>query len=186
MDCIFCKIAKGEVPSKKVYEDTNTLAFRDISPRNPGHTLVIPKKHYGSILDIPENELASVMSTVKKVTMATKNATNSDGTSIMQSNGRAAGQIVAHMHFHVIPRFMSEGPPSLEGILQVKRFDDKSMNALVTKIASAAATHVGMRRVLAPEPGAVDVFVHVDDFARVILLEFQSHSNTRSRCSSER
>ena len=136
MDCIYCKISKGEVPAKKVYEDANTVAFLDISPRNPGHTLVIPKKHYGSILDIPESELASVMSTVKKVAVATKNATNSDGTSIMQSNGRAAGQIVAHIHFHVIPRFMSEGPPSLEGILQIKRFDDKSMDALVQKIAS--------------------------------------------------
>ena len=123
MDCIFCKIANGEIPANKVYEDAATVAFLDISPRNPGHTIVIPKKHYGSILDVPESELASVMSTVKKAVIATKNATNSEGTNIVQNNGRAAGQVVAHIHFHVIPRFMSEGPPSLEGILQVKRFD---------------------------------------------------------------
>ena len=136
MDCIFCRIASGEIPAKKVYEDTSTVAFLDISPRNPGHTLVIPKKHYGSILDIPDNELAAVMSTVKKVVVSTKNATNSEGTSIIQSNGKAAGQVVAHLHFHVIPRFLSEGPPSPEAILQVKRFDDKSMDALTKKIAS--------------------------------------------------
>jgi histidine triad (HIT) family protein len=147
MDCVFCKIAKGEVPSKKIYEDADTVAFLDISPRNPGHALVIPKKHYGSILDIPENELANLMKTVKKVVVATKNATNSDGTSIVQSNGRAAGQMVGHIHFHVIPRFMSEGPPSLEGVLQIKRFDNKSMDALVGKIKAGFGTSLSAGKI---------------------------------------
>ena len=134
VDCIFCKIGKGEIPSKKVYEDANTFAFLDINPRNPGHTLVIPKNHYGSILDIPENELSELMKAVKKIVAATKNATKSEGTSITQSNGRAAGQVVGHIHFHVIPRFMKEGLPSLEGFLQVKKMDDKGMEELAQKI----------------------------------------------------
>jgi histidine triad (HIT) family protein len=135
-ECLFCRIAKGEIPSKKVYENANTFAFLDINPRNPGHVLVIPKRHYETVMDMPENELAEVAKIVKKMSVAAKAGTKADGISVLQSNGRAAGQVVAHLHFHVIPRFMTEGPPSLEGILQVKRFDDKNMNGIAQQIKS--------------------------------------------------
>lgn len=134
--CLFCKISKGEIPSQKVYEDDSTFAFLDINPRNPGHTLVIPKKHVETILDADDATLSAVIRTVRKIAVAAKNAAKADGVSIVQSNGRAAGQVVAHMHFHVIPRFNAEGPPSLEGILQIKKFDEQSMNKLAESIKS--------------------------------------------------
>ena len=109
MDCIFCKLVKGEIPSTKVYEDDQDLAFLDINPANKGHTLVIPKRHYGDLEEIPADELASLMQVVQKVGKAMKSAVQADGFNIVQNNGRAAGQVVDHLHFHVIPRFASDG-----------------------------------------------------------------------------
>jgi histidine triad (HIT) family protein len=109
MDCIFCKIVKKEIPSSIVYEDKNTLAFLDISPLNRGHALVIPKKHYETIADIPESEIADLMKVVRKVGIATQKAVGAHGLNITQNNGKAAEQFVPHMHFHLIPRFEEDG-----------------------------------------------------------------------------
>lgn len=106
-DCIFCKIIKGEVPCTKVYEDTSTLAFLDIAPINPGHTLVIPKQHYETIMDIPENLLENVTKTVKKISIALSKM--SDGISIAQNNKKSANQLVPHLHFHIMPRYKDDG-----------------------------------------------------------------------------
>jgi histidine triad (HIT) family protein len=132
--CLFCKIRKGEIPSKKVYEDSNAFAILDINPRNPGHALVIPKKHVVTVMEASEEDVSNLMKSVRKVAIAAQKTTNSDGVSILQSNGIAAGQVVAHLHFHVIPRFNNEGPVSLEGMLQVKKFDEESMNKIVDGI----------------------------------------------------
>jgi histidine triad (HIT) family protein len=132
--CLFCKIRKGEIPSKKVYEDSNAFAILDINPRNPGHTLVIPKKHVVTLMEASEEDVSNIIKSVRKVTIAVQKTTNSDGVSILQSNGMAAGQVVAHLHFHIIPRFNNEGPVSLEGVLQVKKFDEESMNKIVDGI----------------------------------------------------
>jgi len=137
--CIFCKIGKGEIPSKKVYEDENTLAFLDINPRNPGHTLVIPKKHIPTILDASEKDIMEIAKTLRKIAEGVKNAMNCDGISIVQNNGIAAGQVVPHIHFHVIPRFKQEGPVSLEAVLQVKKMDENTMNAVMEKIKNGIA-----------------------------------------------
>jgi histidine triad (HIT) family protein len=102
--CIFCKIVSGEIPSYKIYEDENTLAFLDIMPVNPGHTLVIPKKHYENIEAIPEEELASLIKVVKKVGSALKNNFGAKGYNLMENNDPIAGQIIPHLHFHLIPR----------------------------------------------------------------------------------
>ncbi|MBN2042765.1 MAG: HIT family protein [Candidatus Aenigmarchaeota archaeon] len=126
-ECLFCKIVKGEIPSDKVYEDTNFLAFLDINPRNPGHTLVIPKRHYETIFDMPDGETGSMLLMVKKVAAAVKNTMKADGISIGQSNGRAAGQVISHLHFHVIPRYLTEGPPGLESIVPVKKLPPDTM-----------------------------------------------------------
>ncbi len=136
--CLFCRIARGEIPSKKVYEDSESFAFLDINPRNPGHVLVIPKKHVVTITEASEEDVSSLAKALRRVAIAAQKATNADGLSILQNNGHAAGQIVAHLHFHVIPRFSSEGPPSLEAVLQVKKFDEESMNRIASLISENA------------------------------------------------
>ncbi|OGE80600.1 MAG: hypothetical protein A2826_02420 [Candidatus Doudnabacteria bacterium RIFCSPHIGHO2_01_FULL_43_23] len=104
MNCIFCKIVSGELPSSKVYEDEKTLAFLDIKPIQPGHTLVIPKDHYTDVLDTPEDLLSDLIKTCKKVGGAVVKAMNADAFNLSANNGAASGQDVFHTHFHVIPR----------------------------------------------------------------------------------
>ncbi len=130
-DCLFCKIIAGEVPSKKVYEDGSTYVILDINPRNPGHMLVMPKKHYETIFEVPEKEVADLFKTAKKMAERCMSGVRAEGVSIAQSNGRVAGQVVQHMHVHVIPRFSTEGPPGLESILPVKRMDEASLDKIV-------------------------------------------------------
>ncbi len=108
-DCLFCKIIAGEVPSHKVYEDEDTMAFLDISPTNHGHTLVVPKKHFTNLEDVPEEELKKVIVTVKKVGQAIKQGLGVDGYNVCENNDPAAGQIIPHLHFHVIPRYPDDG-----------------------------------------------------------------------------
>lgn len=103
-DCIFCKIAKGEIPSTKLYEDENVLSFLDIMPAAKGHALVIPKKHYHTLLDIPHEELREIMAVVQKVAAAIMATTDAAGFNVIQSNQKVAGQVIAHLHFHIIPR----------------------------------------------------------------------------------
>jgi histidine triad (HIT) family protein len=104
-DCIFCRIAKGKIPSAKIYEDKKAIAFLDIAPVNKGHALVVPKKHYSGISDIPAADLKSVAAASKKVAAALQKSLKPEGINILQSNGRAAGQAVMHFHMHVIPRY---------------------------------------------------------------------------------
>ncbi|RLG70529.1 MAG: HIT family protein [Methanobacteriota archaeon] len=103
--CIFCKIVAGELPSTKVYEDEKTLAFMDINPVNPGHTLLIPKKHVETIYELDEETGKAVMSTLIKLVRAVKKATNCQGVTIHQANEKAANQVVPHLHIHIIPRW---------------------------------------------------------------------------------
>lgn len=108
-ECIFCKIIKGEIPSLKIYEDEHTYAFLDISPNNPGHTLVVPKKHYVDIVDIPEEEYCHIASTVKKISTALLEGTEATGVNTIMNNRKDAGQLVFHAHVHVIPRIPNDG-----------------------------------------------------------------------------
>ena len=108
-DCLFCKLVAGDIPSAKVYEDDATLAFMDIAPVVPGHTLVIPKAHFDPVTQTPDDVLARVIATVRRVAAAQMSALNADGVNIHQSNGASAGQVVPHVHFHVIPRFADDG-----------------------------------------------------------------------------
>ena len=102
--CIFCKIVNGEIPSYKIYEDEHTYAFLDIADDVEGHTLVIPKKHYTNILDVPEDELACVTRTVKKVACHYVNDLKYTAVNIFNLNNEDAGQSVFHLHFHILPR----------------------------------------------------------------------------------
>lgn len=105
MSCIFCKIAAGEIPSFKVYEDDLVLAYLDINPFTKGHTLVIPKKHSANLLETDDETLAAVITRVKKIAAHLKAKLGADGFNILQNNGEAAGQTVHHLHFHIVPRF---------------------------------------------------------------------------------
>ncbi len=106
-DCIFCKIVRGEIPSFKVSEDDKTLAILDINPVSRGHTLVLPKDHYVNILDAPEPALAATMNATKKVANAL--ATYAEGVNVNHNANKAAGQVVDHLHFHIIPRYTQDG-----------------------------------------------------------------------------
>ena len=108
-DCIFCKVIRGELPSSKVYEDDRTLAFLDIHPVNPGHTLVVPKKHSADIFEIGQDEWDAVMRAVRKVSRALENALKPTGINLAMNNKSGAGQIVFHAHVHVMPRFPNDG-----------------------------------------------------------------------------
>lgn len=101
-DCIFCKIIKNEIPCSKVYEDKEVLAFLDIEPASEGHTLVIPKKHYETIAEIDKKDLEKTIEIVRKISKSLLNF--NEGINIMQNNKLVAGQIVNHIHFHIIPR----------------------------------------------------------------------------------
>ena len=107
-DCIFCKIVAGELPSIKIYEDEKVLAFMDIGPIAKGHVLVIPKKHSVMITDTSAEILAEIMAVAKKVAQAQFDGMGADGVNITQANGAVAGQVVDHIHFHVIPRFRGD------------------------------------------------------------------------------
>lgn len=108
-DCLFCKIAGGAIACEKVYEDEKTFAFLDIRPVNRGHTLVIPKAHHANIYEIPSEDFAAVMETVRKLAPRVKAAVSADGINIGMNNDGAAGQLVFHAHVHVIPRFEHDG-----------------------------------------------------------------------------
>jgi histidine triad (HIT) family protein len=106
---VFARILRGELPAHKVYEDADTLAFMDIMPRCEGHTLVIPRAPVRNLLDAGEAELAACLRTVKKVAAAVMRAFGADGVTLLQANEAAGGQVVFHLHFHVMPRW--EGKP---------------------------------------------------------------------------
>jgi histidine triad (HIT) family protein len=112
--CVFCKIIQGELYSAKVYEDEEFFVFMDKRPINNGHTLVVPKKHYKTIFEMSYEEIGKLFSLATRVAKAVVKAMDAHGLNIGQNNGRAAGQIIDHVHVHIIPRFFgdsSEGWP---------------------------------------------------------------------------
>ncbi|WP_209940110.1 HIT domain-containing protein [Ruegeria sp. HKCCE4148] len=116
-DNIFAKILRNEIPSTRVFEDDETLAFMDIMPRSDGHLLVIPKSPCRNVLDATPEQLVAVMKTVQKMAQAAKAAFDADGVTIQQFNEAAGGQEVFHLHFHVLPRYedVSMRPPGKMG-----------------------------------------------------------------------
>ena len=108
-DCIFCKIINGEIPTEKIYEDDDTFVFADISPVNLGHSLVLPKKHYRNIFDLPPELFAKMELIAQKIAKVLKENLAADGVNIHMNNEEAAGQVVFHAHLHVIPRYKNDG-----------------------------------------------------------------------------
>jgi diadenosine tetraphosphate (Ap4A) HIT family hydrolase len=104
-DCVFCRIARKEEHASFVYEDKDVTAFLDSRPVNEGHTLVVPRKHYETIFEVPEEEVANLFKIVKKLAYGISKSEKAEGISIVQNNGEAAHQIVFHFHVHIIPRY---------------------------------------------------------------------------------
>ena len=113
---VFAKILRGELPAHKVYEDADTFAFMDIMPRSEGHILVIPKGQVRNIFDATGDQLAACMRTIQKVAVAATQAFAADGITLLQANEGAGGQVVFHLHFHVMPRQDGKplGPPATQ------------------------------------------------------------------------
>jgi histidine triad (HIT) family protein len=104
-DCVFCKIARHEEHASRIYEDKDVIAFLDARPVNEGHTLVISRRHYTNIFEIPDEELAGLFKIVKKVADAIMKSEKAEGIRIVQNNGSAAHQIIFHFHVHIIPEY---------------------------------------------------------------------------------
>jgi len=135
---IFAKIVRGELPSHKVYEDDETLAFMDIMPRCEGHTLVVPKTAARNLLDANAAQLAACMKTVQKVSLAIMKAFNADGITLQQFNEPAGGQVVFHLHFHILPRREGVGVTLGPHTSQMEKSDVLAANAERIKRALAA------------------------------------------------
>lgn len=108
-NCTFCNIVAGSIPSTRVYEDEHTLAFLDIGPVAPGHTLVVPKTHSTNIFDVLPEDWHRVTESARKVAIALDAALSADGVNVMMNNREHAGQTVHHPHIHLIPRFKGDG-----------------------------------------------------------------------------
>ncbi len=107
-DCIFCKIANGEIPSATLYEDDEFRVILDLGPATKGHALILPKAHYADLTEIPEDLAGRATGVAKKIVTAMKKALPCDGYNVVQNNGLAAGQTVFHYHVHLIPRYTDD------------------------------------------------------------------------------
>ena len=129
MDCIFCKIIAGEIPSHTLYEDEMFKVILDVGPATKGHALILPKNHYANLYELPEEDAAQAIKLAKKMMIKMTNKLNCDGFNIVQNNGEVAGQTVFHFHMHLIPRYKNDGEilkyiagePSQEELAQIKK-----------------------------------------------------------------
>ena len=108
-DCLFCKMADGKIPVTKIYEDQVVLSFLDIGPISDGHTLVISKQHFEKLHDCPAELLGRIFSRIGRIAGAVAKAMNCEGYNVLCNNGKAAGQHIKHLHFHIIPRNTGDG-----------------------------------------------------------------------------
>lgn len=116
-NCIFCKIIAGEIPNYTVYEDDYALAFLDITPRAKGHTLVIPKKHAINLLELDEESVSNLLTAVKRTQEKINTVLKPDGYNIGWNHGEVGGQIVPHLHIHIIPRYNGDGGGNMHSIV---------------------------------------------------------------------
>ena len=107
-NCIFCKIANGEISSKTLYEDDSFRVILDISPASKGHAIILPKNHAANLYELPDEDASKIMVVAKKVATVLKDILHCDGMNILQNNGEAAGQTVFHLHVHLIPRYEND------------------------------------------------------------------------------
>ncbi len=108
-NCIFCKIANGEIPSKTLYEDDNFRIILDLGPATKGHALILPKEHYANLFELPEETAGEAMKVAKKMAAKMMKRLECEGMNVVQNNGEMAGQTVFHFHMHLIPRYRTDG-----------------------------------------------------------------------------
>lgn len=108
-NCIFCRIAAGEIPSKTIYEDESFRVILDLGPVTKGHALILPKEHYKNIYELPQETAGEAMKLAKKMAVRMTERLSCDGFNILQNNGETAGQSVFHFHMHLIPRYLNDG-----------------------------------------------------------------------------
>ena len=108
-NCIFCRIANGDIPSRTIYEDDHFRVILDNGPAAKGHALVLPKDHYADLFEIPADAVAEAMKVAQKTAVILKEKLHADGLNLVQNNGEVAGQTVRHFHIHVIPRYKDDG-----------------------------------------------------------------------------
>ena len=118
MDCLFCKIVAGEIPNYTVYEDENVLAFLDIHPCSKGHTVVVPKKHFSDLAELSVVDWQSISGGLAVVFSKVREALSPDGVNLGINNGKAAGQAVPHVHWHLIPRWNGDSGGSMHSIVR--------------------------------------------------------------------
>lgn len=128
-DCIFCKIANGEIPSKTLYEDESFRVILDLGPAARGHALILPKEHAANLYELPEETTAAAFTLAKKMALRMRERLCCDGMNLVQNNGEVAGQTVFHFHIHLIPRYQKDGQrigwkpgqPSPEELEEIRR-----------------------------------------------------------------
>lgn len=130
MDCLFCKIVKGEIPSYKVYESADVLAFLDIKPCSKGHTVVIPKKHFATVAEMDEANWQKLNAGLLQAAKKVESVLRPDGLNVGLNNGPAAGQAIAHLHWHIIPRFINDGGGSMHSIVKSGEVDVEAVAKL--------------------------------------------------------
>lgn len=108
-NCIFCKIANGEIPSRTLYEDERFRVILDLGPATKGHALVLPREHFADIYEIPADWAADAVKVGQQIAVRMRERLHTDGANLVQNNGEAAGQTVPHFHLHVIPRYRGDG-----------------------------------------------------------------------------
>ena len=133
--CIFCKIVSGEIPAEKIYEDDDVLAFLDILPRSPGHTMVIPKIHAEFFEDLPKELVGPFFSKCQDIVGLVKKALAPDGFTLGMNHGKVSGQEVPHLHFHIMPRWLGDGGHSLQSVVSNTSAED--IKTIAQKIRSA-------------------------------------------------
>lgn len=138
-ECIFCKISKGELPAKIIYDSQDVMAFLDIKPANPGHVLVIPKQHYQFIFQIPTALNIKIMELIKVISKTQMKVLNAQGINILQNNGSVAGQLIPHAHFHLIPRFEKDKIVFHWDALELK---EEQFTEIQKRLISAAKSEV--------------------------------------------
>ena len=117
MDCLFCKIINKEISAHTIYEDGEVIAVLDIHPRAPGHVMVLPKTHSENILDLPDKKIGPLFEAVKKIAKRLKDVLKCDGLTIGINQGRASGQMIDHLHIHLIPRWQNDGGSSIHSVV---------------------------------------------------------------------
>lgn len=130
--CLFCKIVRGEIKAEKIYEDDTVIAFLDIMPRSPGHTMVIPKTHAENFSELPREHVGPFFEAVQHVTGMIKKGLNPDAFTLGMNHGRVSGQEVDHMHFHIMPRWKGDGGHSVQSVVSNK--PTESIETIAQKI----------------------------------------------------